>query len=115
MLADRNDGHYIRYFCDCKTIANTFLLSRQHEQKARLVAAMFTLSVDELAARYPWVDYVFVRIYPADILMYPEMSKLKFELLIDPSEKFSIVSQASVFISINGHRFPAYRLVKINR
>ena len=62
VLADHNDGHYIRYHTDCSVIANNFLLTPLHEQKVREVDQLMALSPEELLARRPDIRYVFARL-----------------------------------------------------
>jgi len=112
ILAYSNDGHYIRYFSKCRVISNNFLLTRQHEEKSQLVIKMFYLPVEELIARYPWVDYVFVRIYPNDLKSFPNMPRLKADLLFKEGP-YEIIDDSELSINIGSSSFPVYRLVKL--
>jgi hypothetical protein len=112
ILAESNDGHYIRYFSNCRVISNNFLLTRQHEQKSRLVNDMLNMSVEELIAQYPWVDYVFVRIYPHDLGSYPNLPKLKAGLLFEEGP-YQILNDSNITINAGSSSFPAYRIVKL--
>lgn len=62
VLADHNDGHYIRYHTECSVIANNFLLTPLHEQKVREVDQLMALSPEELLATRPDIRYVFARL-----------------------------------------------------
>lgn len=61
VLADTNAGHYIRYFTDCSVIANNFLLTAQHFQKAAQVDELFSLPLQQLREHAPFVKYILVR------------------------------------------------------
>jgi hypothetical protein len=60
-LSSLDDGNYIRYHTDCSIIANNFLLTPQHEAKAREVQALLALPAAELSRRAPDVRYLLVR------------------------------------------------------
>ena len=62
VLADHNDGHYIRFHSDCSVLANNFLLTRQHGHKYQELEALLSMSPAELLDRAPQVKYVFVRL-----------------------------------------------------
>jgi len=61
VLADSNDGHYIRYHTECSVIANNFLLTPQHERKIAELDELMALKPAELAAKASHVRYVFAR------------------------------------------------------
>ncbi|MCZ6893688.1 MAG: hypothetical protein O7H40_06525 [Gammaproteobacteria bacterium] len=61
VLADFNDGHYLRFHTDCSIIANNFIMTEQHLAKIDLVETMLALTPSELKRDYPWVRYVYVR------------------------------------------------------
>ncbi len=67
VLADHNDGHYIRYHTECSVIANNFLLTPLHEQKVREVDQLMALSPEELLASRPDIRYVFARLEHLDL------------------------------------------------
>jgi len=61
VLADGDLGHPIRYYTDCSTIANNFLLTPQHFQKVEEAVHLLSLSAEEFAEQAPDVEYVLVR------------------------------------------------------
>jgi hypothetical protein len=61
VLADQDDGHYIRYHSDCSVIANNFVLTPQHVEKLRLSGALLAGSLGDALARAPYVRYILVR------------------------------------------------------
>jgi len=61
VLAQHDDGDFIRYHTDCAVIANNMIITPQHEQKVRQSEQLLSLSAGELRAKAPWVDYVLVR------------------------------------------------------
>jgi hypothetical protein len=69
VLADTDAGHYIRYYTDCPTIANNFLLTPQQFKKVDEVTHLFTLTARQLEQQAPQVKYVLVR--PTQIDLSP--------------------------------------------
>jgi asparagine N-glycosylation enzyme membrane subunit Stt3 len=61
VLAQHDDGHFIRYHTDCAVISNNMIITPQHERKVRQSEDLLSLSAGELRAKAPWVDYVLVR------------------------------------------------------
>ena len=61
VLADHNDGHYIRFHTECSVIANNLILSNQSREKILQVNRMFEMNGAELRRYAPWVKYIFVR------------------------------------------------------
>lgn len=61
VLADNDDGHYIRYHTDCSVIANNFVITRQHERKLQELERLLALEPEELRRTRPDIEYVFVR------------------------------------------------------
>jgi len=61
VLADGDLGHPIRYYTDCSTIANNFLLTPQHFRKVEEAVQLLSLSPEQLAEQAPDVRYVLVR------------------------------------------------------
>jgi hypothetical protein len=112
VLTDSFDGHYIRYFSKCRVISNNFLITQQHEEKIRLTHEMFKLDSTELLHRYPWVDYIFVRLYRSELESFPNISKLKYDILFNDGP-FKILHDSTHTIHIRDTSFPAYRIVKL--
>ena len=61
ILADHNDGHYIRFHSDCSVIANNMLISQQYEEKIHLTKQLMLMSAEQLVSNAPWIKYVYVR------------------------------------------------------
>lgn len=61
VLADSDIGHFIRYHTRCAVIANNFLITAQHEHKARLANDLLDSPVRRVLQETPWIDYVVVR------------------------------------------------------
>jgi hypothetical protein len=62
ILADYNDGHYLRFHTDCDVIANNFVMSPIHFEKIALSDRLLSSSTATLLdERYAWIDYVYVR------------------------------------------------------
>jgi hypothetical protein len=60
VLARPNDGHYIRFHTICSVIANNFLISPQHEEKAKLALHLLSLPLTRIQKEYPWIKYIYV-------------------------------------------------------
>lgn len=61
VLADPDAGHYIRYYTDCPTIVNNFLLTPQQFKKVDEAMHLFTLTAEQFKEQAPLVKYVLVR------------------------------------------------------
>ena len=61
VLADPDAGHYIRYYTDCPTIVNNFLLTPQQFKKVDEAMHLFTLTAQQFKEQSPLVKYVLVR------------------------------------------------------
>jgi len=61
VLADNNDGHYIRYHTDCAVISNNFIQTRQDSEKIRLTTRLLGMEPEKIARDYPWITYALVR------------------------------------------------------
>jgi hypothetical protein len=87
VLAEPNDGHFIRYHSECSNIADNFLTTPQDFDQVALSAAMMASSVADIVRLAPHVRYILVR--RADDprapggcgLLCPENSGLRRELL----------------------------------
>jgi hypothetical protein len=129
VLADTNAGHYIRFFTDCPVIANNFLLTEQHFQKADEVQRLFGLRAEQLTRAAPYVKYVLVRaggITPnRKLLDYaffglgtPVMpSELLLETAGAPPPEFKLIYEVSVTLrrynSTQHEEVPYAKLYKI--
>lgn len=60
VLADNNDGHYLRFHTECSVISDNFILTSQHERKLLETRHALGLSVRELLEQYPYVDYIYL-------------------------------------------------------
>jgi len=58
VLADTDDGHWIRYHTECSVIANVFLLTPQHAAKVALGHQLLRLSPADLVSARPEIRYV---------------------------------------------------------
>lgn len=67
VLADTDAGHYIRYYTECPTIANNFLLTPLQFKKVDEVMHLFTLTAQQLEEQAPQVKYVLVRPVQIDL------------------------------------------------
>jgi hypothetical protein len=61
VLADSDAGHYIRYYTDCPTIVNNFLLTPQQFKKVDEAMHLFMLTARQLKEQAPLIKYVLVR------------------------------------------------------
>ena len=61
VLAEPNDGHYIRFHSNCSVIANNFLVTPQQAERTHEERALLALPAKELVAHAPSVRYVYVR------------------------------------------------------
>lgn len=61
VLADSNAGHPIRFYTDCRVIANNFLLTPQHFAKLDQADHLFSLSAAELSRQQPQIRYLLIR------------------------------------------------------
>jgi hypothetical protein len=64
VLADKNAGHYVRYFTACSVIADNFLLTQQQFAKADEVDRLFGIRARELLHEAPQVKYVLIAYQP---------------------------------------------------
>jgi hypothetical protein len=105
VLAERDDGHLIRYHSDCAVIANNFLTTPQHVEKAALSDALFEGSAAGVLRDAPYVRYILVK--RADNLLdpgrqcglqCPENAGLRRELLQDgpPPEGLRLLNELYV-------------------
>jgi hypothetical protein len=91
VLADNQDGHYITFHTRCSVIADTFILTAQHEQKFLLVDQLLHLPLREVLERAPYVRYIYVRrndnFFASDCARRacPENAGLRQELLFAPT------------------------------
>ncbi|MGB5622468.1 MAG: hypothetical protein WBN65_08245 [Gammaproteobacteria bacterium] len=58
VLAYNDLGNYIRYHTECSVVANNFLLTAQHQQKIAELDKLFSLDINEFAARRPDIKYL---------------------------------------------------------
>ena len=61
VLANQNEGHYIRFHTECSVIANNFIMTPQHEQKIRLSEELLAGDMTRLEQQAPYVRYVLVK------------------------------------------------------
>lgn len=61
LLADANDGHYLRFHADCPTIASNLLLSARDSAKARQAEELMRATVATVRREAPYVRYLYVR------------------------------------------------------
>jgi hypothetical protein len=61
VLADHNDGHYVRFLTGCGVLANNLVLGPESFASLREAARLFESAPQALAARAPWVRYVLAR------------------------------------------------------
>ena len=61
VLADHNDGHYVRFFTECAVIANNLVLGPESWQKLREARALLDSAPAVVRERAPWIRYVLVR------------------------------------------------------
>lgn len=63
VLANNDDGHFIRYHSDCSVIINNFLLTPLHEKKILEARTLLQMTPEQFLAAAPHVKYLFVRMY----------------------------------------------------
>ena len=87
VLADPNDGHFIRYYAPgCSTIADNFLTTPRDFEQVRLVELMLASPLAEIVRYTPYVRYILLR-RTDDLraggcgLLCPENAGLRRELL----------------------------------
>ena len=61
VLADQNDGHYIRFHTQCAVIANNFILTPQHVRMNQFAERLLGGSLNALVKEAPYVRYIYVR------------------------------------------------------
>lgn len=61
VLADHNDGHFVRFHTDCAVIGNNLIMTPQDKAALRKGQALLELSPQALRRQAPWIDYVLVR------------------------------------------------------
>ena len=61
VLANPNDGHYVRFHTNCSVIANNFLVTKLQERKTREENELLKLPAAEVAAHAPEVKYLYLR------------------------------------------------------
>lgn len=62
MLANSDDGHYIRFHTECSVLANNFMLTRQHAEKIEELLRLQQLQPAALLREPLPVRYVFARL-----------------------------------------------------
>jgi len=87
ILADSADGHFITYHTRCSVIADTFIMTHQHEQKLLEVDNLLGSSLADVLKRAPELRYIYVRrndsVFDSNCANVPckENSGLRQELL----------------------------------
>lgn len=61
VLADHNDGHYVRFHTECSVIANNLILTDKSREKVQLVNRLFAMNSSELRRNIPSIKYILVR------------------------------------------------------
>lgn len=61
VLADNNDGHYIRFLTECSVLGNNLFMSPQSFERIREANRLLALPAARLRDEAPWVRYVLVR------------------------------------------------------
>ena len=61
VLAEPNDGAFIRYHSDCSTIADNFALTQQHFEKIGFAESLLAASSAEVMRAAPYVRYILVK------------------------------------------------------
>lgn len=116
VLADMNDGHYIRYNSNCAVIANNFIISRQHEEKIRLVDQLFNLPPHELKSKYPWIRYILVKVLETDGKLGEIKDELRSKLLRAENEfpkGFILLAESNYRAKFSNVNVPVFRIFKI--
>jgi hypothetical protein len=110
VLADADAGHYIRYYTDCKVVANNFLLTPQQMQKVDEVQRLFSMTARQLESEAPYITYVLLR--PARIGPGPD-GKLRYTFRVTSPRlagDLLLGTQQSVpkdYVLLDEVRFPA--------
>jgi len=60
ILSSKLVGHFIRYFTDCSVVVNTFIMTKQHQEKISLMRYLFAQPVETLKTTAPWIKYIFL-------------------------------------------------------
>lgn len=60
VLAEHNNGHYIRYHSECSVIANNFILTPQQVRKVKESEELLAGSLDDVLRNAPYVRYILV-------------------------------------------------------
>lgn len=79
VLADPNDGHYVRYHTRCAVIGNNFLTTSQHAHKAALTRRLLSGTLTELRSEAPWVRYLWL--IRNDNVLDPELREAEIRAL----------------------------------
>lgn len=113
VLANQNDGHYLRFHSDCAVVANNFLV----DERAREKAALWRDLMRDAAAGEPlpdWLDYLFVRVAAADLEALSDASAgpARMALLAnDPTgDQLELAWQSASRITVAGRSVPLARL-----
>lgn len=61
VLAEHNQGHYVRFHSECSVIANNFITTPQHVAKIFLSEELLETSIAEVRRRAPYVRYLLVQ------------------------------------------------------
>ena len=113
ILANQNDGHYLRYFSACAVVANNFLVDSRSRQKASQWREMMRDAADGQTLP-EWLDYLFVRVSAADLgnLEGAPAGPARLELLSEEfvSEYLEPAWQSPVRITVKGKSVPLARL-----
>ena len=118
VLADPNDGHYIRYYAPaCSTIADNFLTTPQDFEKVRLAAMMLASPMADIVRQAPYVRYILVRraddLRAGCGLLCPENSGLRRELLQQESPPKQLKLLWELRLRRDGRDEPFQRLYEV--
>jgi len=122
VLAEYDDGNYIRFYTECAVISMNSIITPQHQAKILQTENLFTQSGSELRINDSWIKYVYVR-RQDNIFIDKDLADvrqknpgLRSELLLSDNtfpEGFTLVKELVLKLP-NQDYVPYARLFKIN-
>ena len=61
LLAHPDEGHYLRYYTNCRIVANNLLATRRDFEYRAMANDLLQMPLQELLRTHDWVDYIYVR------------------------------------------------------
>ncbi len=108
MLAEPNDGHYIRFHTNCPVIANNFLVTARQAERTKRERELLGMTAAQVYERAPEVRYVFVR----NNALFYSLPDGTLEFAPDGVEGYPEYALVTELLRVDREKLPAhYRIV----